>query len=495
MDQLQGLDAAFLSAETPNAPMHVGSLLTFAPPEGGNFDFERTRDLMASRMYVSKVFRQRLAPVPLGLGRPFWIKDPAFDLDFHLHHVALPPPRGPRELWRLVAREFGRPLDRGRPLWEATFVEGLEQIPNVPPGGFAMLTKVHHAAIDGVSGAEILGAFLDVTPEARGPAEPDRWRPARVPSDVDLLKLATGKLLSEPARLAELLSGTARSAVRVSAHWGVNRVELPPLPFRAPRTRFNVPVTPHRVFGGVVLSLDRVKALKNAADGATVNDVVLAICAGALRRFLLAKGELPAKPLVAMTPVSVRPDEHRQSMGNYVSAMLVSLETDESDPRKRLAAIQDGARRSKTYHHAVGARTLMDYAHVLPFSIAGLGARLYTELGLARYHAPPFNVVITNVPGPQVPLYMGGARLLTNIGAGPIFDGIGLFMPVLSYAGTISIGVTSCREILPDARELCEGLEASLEELESALHPKPIPATLPGKRKRGARVRERRKPR
>lgn len=487
MEQLQGLDATFLSAETPNAPMHIGSLLTFAPPEGGTFDFDATHDLLASRMHVSKVFRQRLVTVPLGLSRPFWIQDPAFDLDFHLHHVALPSPRGPRELARLVAREFARPLDRARPLWEVTFIEGLENVPGVPPGGFAMLTKVHHAAIDGLSGAEILGAFLDTSPDGRPAGEPGPWSPDAVPSDTELLRRATGAVSGEPARLADLVANTVRSALRVGAHRLVNKVELPPLPFEAPRTRFNDPVTPHRVWGGVTFELERIKAVKNAVDGATVNDVVLAVSAGALRRLLEARGELPAKPLVAMTPVSIRPEEARGAMGNMVSAMLVSLATDEPDPVKRLQAIRDGARRSKAYHHAVGARTIMDYTQAVPFSIAGVAARLYTELGLARRHAPLFNVVITNVPGPQVPLFMGGARLLTNVGAGPVFDGIGLFMPVLSYAGTLSIGVTSCREILPDAEELCGLLTASLHELERSVMPKAkARARRPSTRKRAA---------
>jgi len=490
MEQLQGLDATFLSAETPNAAMHIGGLLTFAPPtEGQLFDFDAYRELMASRMDVSKVFRQRLVTVPLGLGRPFWIRDPDFDLDFHLHHIALPSPGGPRELARLVAREFSRPLDRARPLWEVMFVEGLHQVPGVPAGGFGMVTKVHHAAIDGVSGAEILGALLDPSVEVRALPEARDWKAESVPSDLDLIRRAAGSLLLEPARLAELVSDTVRAAVRVGASWGVNKVDLPPLPFAAPRTRFNVPVTPHRVWGGVVLSLERVKSLKNAAEGATVNDVVLAICAGALRRLLLSKGELPEKPLVAMTPVSVRPEAARQEMGNLVSAMLVSLATDEADPAKRLLAIQNGARRSKTYHHAVGARTLLDYTHVLPFAITGLAARLYTQLQLSRLHAPLFNVVITNVPGPQTPLYMGGARLLSNIGAGPIFDGIGLFMPVLSYAGTLSIGVTSCREILPDPEAFCGFLRESLVELEDAVLPKAAPAVAVAKRPRTPRKR------
>ncbi|MBL8115679.1 MAG: DUF1298 domain-containing protein, partial [Acidobacteria bacterium] len=203
--------------------------------------------------------------------------------------------------------------------------------------------------------------------------------------------------------------------------------------------------------------------------GATVNDVVLAVCAGGFRRLLLRENELPGKPLVAMTPISVRSQDARGTMGNQVSAMLVSLATDEADPLKRLDAIRTGARDSKMYHHAMGARTIMDLTDAIPFSLTGRAARLYSELQLSRFHAPAFNAVLTNVPGPQTPLYMAGARLLTNVGAGPIFDAIGLFMPITSYAGTLSIGITSCREMLPDVPAFCADLTASLEELEQAL--------------------------
>ena len=235
------------------------------------------------------------------------------------------------------------------------------------------------------------------------------------------------------------------------------------------------------MWGGTLLALDRIKGIKAAVPGVTVNDVVLTLCAGALRRYLKGTGDLPSKPLVAMAPISIRKEDERGAMGNQVSAMLVRLATNETDPIRRLHLIHDDAARSKGYHQAIGARTLTDYTHFIPFSVAGLAARLYTRMQVARMHSPPFNVVITNVPGPAFPLYLGGARLVAHLGAGPIFDGMGLFLAIFSYAGQVAITATSCREIMPDVDVFVRDLEDSLEELEAALVPR-------GRRTSGAKT-------
>jgi WS/DGAT/MGAT family acyltransferase len=470
MEQLSGLDAAFLYLETPTTPMHIGGVYIFdGSTRGEPFDFEAYRNLIASRLHLVRAFRQRLVNVPLNLARPYWIEDPDFNLDFHLHHTALPKPGGWKELARLMARIFSRPLNRTRPLWETTFAEGLDTIEGVPPGSFAMISKVHHAAIDGVSGAEMMGALLDLTPELREIPEPKPWKPERIPGDLELLVRTYGKDITQPFKLAELLAQTLWSAVKVGVQWGIQDVKLPPVPFQAPRTRLDVPVTPHRVWGGVRLSLDRIKAIKNTLEGTTVNDVVLAICAGALRRYLQQKHDLPDEPLVAMAPISVRAEEKRGAMGNQVSAMLVSLATQEADPIKRLQLTHESAVQSKVYNQAIGAHMLIDYTQFIPFSVAGLAARLYTRMHVAKLHHPIFNVVITNVPGPQVPLYMGGARLLAYFGTAPIFDGMGLILVALSYAGNLTISATSCREIMPDIDVFVHHLKESLDELHAAV--------------------------
>jgi WS/DGAT/MGAT family acyltransferase len=477
MQQLSGLDASFLYLETRNAPMHVGGVLLFEPGiRGGPFDLEAYREIVASRLHVARTFRQRLVTVPFNLGRPCWIEDPDFDLDFHLHHMALPRPGGWKELTKLTAHVFAQPLDRTRPLWEMTFVEGLEHVLGLGPGAFAIITKVHHAGIDGGSGAEILGALLALEPGAPTTPPATPWKPERPPTDWELLTQAGGSAL-EPLKLANLLGRTGKSIVQAGALWGLKGAQLPPVPFRAPRTRLNVPITPHRVWGGTLVSLDRIKKIKAAVPGVTVNDVVLALCGGALRRYLEGKADLPSKPLVALAPISIRKEDERGTMGNQVSAMLVRLATDEADPLRRLRLIHEGAFHSKGYHQAIGARTLTDYTHFIPFSVAGLAARLYTRMRVARMLSPPFNVVITNVPGPAFPLYLGDARLVAHLGAGPIFDGMGLFLAIFSYAGQVAISATSCREIMPDVDVFVRALEDSLEELEAALMPRgPRPA-------------------
>jgi WS/DGAT/MGAT family acyltransferase len=339
----------------------------------------------------------------------------------------------------------------------------------------AILGKVHHAAIDGVSGAEILGALFSPHPETPPPSAPRRGAepagsPEPRPGSWELLKETGKHWLGAPRAVPDAVGRVVQAVAGAGAAWALHRVQPPPMPWTAPHTILNDPITLERSWDGVVLPLDRLKKIKNLLE-TTLNDVVLAVCAGALRRWLLERGALPDEPLVAMVPVSVRGEEtgSAPAAGNQVSAMLVSLATDEERPVKRLRRIHEGARASKIYLQALGARNLTDTSRFIPFSLAGLATRLYTGLHLAERHRPVFNLVITNVPGPQVPLYVGGARLLAHLGAAPVFDGMGLILPVFSYAGTLSIGITSCRSMMPDPSRLAALLREALEELEAAL--------------------------
>ncbi len=476
MQQLSGLDASFLYLETPNAPMQIGGVSIVDPrlPDGGTFDFEALRAFMATRLRASRVFRQRLVDVPLDLGKPYWIEDPDFDLDLHLERTQLPEPGGARELAALMSWEFSHVMPRERPLWHLVYVEGVDTIPGVEPGSVALISKIHHAAIDGGSGAEIMGALYDLTPVPRTLPGEDTWRPESEPSVLELARRTGRNLLAQPKMLGSLLGETAKGVARAGATRAFRQVELPPMPFTAPRSILNVPVTKDHVWAGATLGLDRVRALKSrmaSAEGgrATVNDVVLAVCAGALRRYLRERDALPEKPLVAMVPISVRAEAEQGAMGNQVSAMLVELATDEADPLARVARIRSVAGRGKVHHEAIGANTLTDYTQVIPFSVAGLAARLYTRTRLAERHRPVFNVVITNVPGPQVPLYVSGARLVRHLGAAPIFDGMGLTLVVFSYAGELTVSATSCRSIMPDIETFAGHLEGALDDLEAAV--------------------------
>lgn len=467
MKALTGLDAAFLALETPEAPMLIGGLGILDPrTPDGRLDFERFREILRSRLPRTVAFRRRLASVPLELARPYWVEiaPGEVDLEHHLERTELPEPGGWHELSELVAHEMGRPLDRRRPLWQSVWVEGLRSVPGVPEGSVALLTRIHHAAIDGVSGAEILAALFDGVAPAAPPVELGEEEPgvlevlARTGRDVASLPL------SVPRSLGRSLLGLAGGAVA-----RLRSSTAPPLPFAAPVTLLNQPVSARRSWSPAFFGLDRVKAVKGAVEG-TVNDVVLAVCAGALSSWLAERDALPEEPLVAMVPVSVRRENESGAAGNRVSAMLVSLATDVDDPLERLLSIRDAARSSKSALGAVGAENLVRSAELLPFALSGAAVRAYSRLHLAGRHRPPFNLVITNVPGPPSQLTVGGATLLSHVGSAPVFDGLGLILPVFSYAGTMSIGVTADHRIVPDAADLAARIEASLEELEAAVN-------------------------
>nr|WHV03942.1 putative wax ester synthase/acyl-CoA:diacylglycerol acyltransferase [uncultured bacterium] len=474
MEQLSGLDASFLALETEHAPMHIAGVSILDPrrADGERLDSERLRAFIGSRLQANERLRQRLAEVPLELGRPYWVADPEFDLDRHFERTQLPAPGGWRELSALMAWELTNPLPRDRPLWQMTLVEGLDTIPGVPAGAVALIGKVHHAAIDGLSGVEIMTALLDPAPTPWSPAPAmDEEAPradAELPSRFALLKRSGRNLLRPATELGAVVGKAIGGLARSGAAWGIERVTPPPMPFSAPRSVLNQPIGKDHVWGGATLSLDRIRAIKDRTE-ATVNDVVLAVCAGALRRDLEARDSLPARPLVAMVPISVRDESQRGSMGNQVSAMLVQLATDEADPLARLTRIRQGAGRAKTHHQAVGARTLTDSAQIVPFSLAGRAARLYSRMELAEKHRPIFNLVITNVPGPQLPLYIDGAPLLHHFGAAPIFDGMGLLLAIFSYNGELTVGVCSSREVMPDVHAFTRAIEESLDELEAAV--------------------------
>lgn len=483
MRQLSGLDAGFLALETPTAPMNIGSVCILDPQtDSGRLDVESFRAALATRLADAPALRRRLASLPLDLSRPYWIElqPDQIDLTVHVENTQLPEPGGWRELSELVAWEMSQPLPRDRPLWQLLFVDGVDTIAGAPRGAVAVIARVHHAAIDGVSGAEILGALADVTQPAPPTAaagnggqaatgEPGGSAGADDPGVLDLLKRASRDLASAPAALSKTvgrsLLGLA-GGLRLRSDAGDNDGrERPPLPFSAPRTCLNRQIGAQRSWAPAFLDLGRIKAIKDRED-ATVNDVVLAVCAAALRGWLVASDALPGEPLVAMVPVSVRAPAERRSAGNLVSAMLVSLATDEPDPHERLRRIRDAARSSKVAHQAVGARTLVESAELVPFALSGLGVRLYSRLHLAEKHRPLFNLVITNVPGPPRPLSMAGARMLAYAPTAPVFDGLGLILPVFSYAGVVSIGVTADRALMPDTRAFAKRLDAGLSELE-----------------------------
>jgi len=466
VQQLSGLDASFLYFETPNAPMHIGGFAIYDPSTlSGPLHYERFLENVERRLHLARCFRQKLVRVPLDLDHPYWLEDEDFDLEFHVRHIALPPPGDWRQLCTQVARLHARPLDLSKPLWEMYLIEGLDRIDGIPAGSFAIVTKVHHAAIDGVSGSELVAAIHDLRPDSQPKPPSKPWQPERTPGSAELLTRSLGHNLSSPFRLAGLLGRTVPAWRRFEEQRRAMSYE--PIG-EVPRTRFNGPVTAHRVAGGVVLDLATVREIKKSVAGATVNDVILSVCGGALRRYLEAKDELPGSSLIAAAPISVRSEAETGTAGNRVSMMSVTVRSDVEDPAKRLEAVFRGTRSQKKISEALGATLMTDVSQFLPGMLAGLAARAYTRLGLANRLNPLFNTVITNIPGPQVPLYSAGARLVANYGLGPILDGMGLIHPIFSYCGEISVSFTSCRAMLPDPGFYEECLQASYHALAAA---------------------------
>jgi WS/DGAT/MGAT family acyltransferase len=363
-----------------------------------------------------------------------------------------------------VARLHSRGLDRSRPLWELYVIEGLDNVAGIPPGCFAVVSKMHHAAIDGASFNDIGSALCDLTPEIRKVEGGEDWKPDKPPSPFELAALAYQNNALKPLRYMEFVQQSMPTWMKAWESILSGNLKTAP---DVPRTRFNGTVSPHRVFEGVVFSLDEIKQLKNTAGG-TVNDAVLAICSGALRKYLLEKDELPESSLVSMCPVSIRDKGVKAAGGNQVISMAVPLHTELDDPAKRMRAIHDETRNAKELTNALGAKSMAEMINFMPTQLSALGARVAAEQGLANFTAPTFNAIITNVPGSQVPLYSNGALHIRGWGLGPVIDGNGLFHSVGSYCGELTIGVTSCREMMPDPARYAELLYESFEELKAA---------------------------
>ncbi len=479
-ERLSGLDASFLYMETPTLHMHVSMVAVFDPstvPDG--YSFRRLRQHIDDRIPLAPVFGRRLVEVPLRLGHPVWVDDPEFEIDNHLRRAALPSPGGMRELAEFAADVNSRQLHRDRPLWEMWIVEGLEG------GNIALVAKMHHSTIDGVSGAELLGILFDLVPDPlsssiQAPSAPTPVA-GRIPSEIELVAQA---LLTRAVRPVEMTRTAWRTGqavlgvrqVRRHSHDGDRGKAA--LPLTAPRTSINVAITGRRRVALAAASLGDVKRLKNAV-GTTVNDVVLAICTSALRDYLLAGDELPDHPLVSVVPVSVTPDQGALRGSNKVSAMFVQLPVNEPDPLERLRLINQGTKGAKTEHNALGATTLQDWAqHATPNTFA-LAARLYTGMRLADRHRPIANLVISNVPGPDFPLYLGGAQMLAGFPLGPVMDGMGLNMTIMSYQGALYWGLISCARAVPRLWDIAAAVPAALSELLAAAGLDPEPVTVP----------------
>lgn len=461
MERLTGLDAAFLYLETPRHHMHVAMTMVLDPATmPGGYSFDKIKRFIGDRLHLVPPFRRRLAEVPFNLHHPVWIEDPHFDLDYHIRRIGCPAPGGRRELGEMAGQIASTPLDRSRPLWEMWVVEGLKQ------DRIGIVTKVHHSAIDGASGAELMVHLFSMEPEAPEPPPAPQTEPDHIPSDLELLGYATVSRLRRALALPKLLGNTASSVSRVVAGRRDPESPVGAAPLTAPRTSWNGRLSQSRSVGFARVPLAEVKELK-AAFGCTVNDIVLALCSGTLREYMLSRGDLPDHSLVATCPVSVR-TEGEDSIGNKVSAMFTSLATHLDDAVDRVRVIQRSTVGAKKEHNAVGADMLQNWAEYAPPNTFNMVARLYSGWGLAGSHRPIHNVIISNVPGPPFPLYFGGAEMIAAYPMGPAMEGVGLNITVFSYRDSVDFGFMVDRELVPDVWNMADRVTDALAELQEA---------------------------
>ena len=456
MQRLSGTEAAFVYLETPSTHMQVTGTLVLDPGSlEGRDAFGEVRRLLEERLHLLPPFRRRLVEVPFGAAHPVWVEDPEFELDAHLQRWALPSPGDRAQLEELVGELAGRPLDRRRPLWHMDVVEGLED------ERLAVVARVHHAAIDGVSGAELMASLFDLTPEIAAVPPPEvPWEPEPVPTDAALLAGAAAEGVRSPVRLASALTSSAKGFVNRAG-----RITTAPRvrPFSAPRTPFTGAVTPRRSVAFGRSSLADVKAVGRAA-GATVNDVLLAATTSSLRSYLDRHGALPDGPLVAAMPISAR-GEGDVEVGVQVSFTLVPLPVHLGDPRERLSDVHECTSALKADRAARGGDSLAEWAELTPPALLSGVARLYSGTRLADVHPPIYNLVVSSVPGPPVPLYIAGATLEATYPMGPLLEGSGLNVTVLTNLGNVDVGIIACPDLVPDVSDLARGFEAGVAEL------------------------------
>jgi diacylglycerol O-acyltransferase len=490
MARLTGLDGAFLAFESSTTHLHVMGTMVFDPSDiDGVLTFRRIRSLIDERVPLVAPFRMRIMDAPFGLQQPTLIEDPDFDLDYHVRRTSIPAPGGHDELAELVADLAARPLDRTRPLWEFHVVEGLAE------GRVGIVAKVHHAIIDGVSGAQLLATFFDLSPlptprrlfggvplgtrppvsRSNGSVEAvedkdqasilrSGWSPAELPSELHQLWHSVSGLPDQIDAVGRSIARTVQTIRAAGSPHGEAGPNLTPSPFVAPKTSVNGSISSHRRVAFADLSLADLRNVARAF-GSTTNDVVLAVTAGGLQKLFAERGEEPETSLVALVPVSVRTPGEQVALGNRVSGLLVSLATGVADPVARLGHIRDGMLVAKEQHGASGSELFASWAEVVFPAVATRISRLVTNLRLFDHMAPPFNLIVSNVPGPGFPLYLAGARMQSIYPLGPIVEGIGLNVTVFSYLDTVHLGVLACWDLVPDVAVLALGMKEALAEL------------------------------
>ena len=470
MRQITGGDALFLYTDKQSRHQHISMLYIYDQSEvkGGALRFKSILERVSDRIGSSPVYRQRLVEVPLNLDYPYWINDPDFDLEFHVRHIALPKPGDWRQLCIQLSRLHSRPLDMSRPVWEMYVIEGLDNVDFLPKGSFAIMTKVHHVAIDGVSAAELTMGLHDLEPKPATERRKVRWRPERQPRATELLTRAFGNNIRTSLDTGRRLAGKLQQSLNDTMS-GSKKEAWHVKP--GPLTRFNQKISPHRVWDAVQFDLADFKTIKNTVPGATINDVVLTVCGGAMSRYLAEKNETPEESLTSLVPVSVRTREESGTAGNKVHITRTSLKTLQNDPLERLAEVSGEMQHVKAMN-AIGAREMTEVQEGLPAPTMLLaGKATAANNGPGKRIREQHNMIVTNVPGPQQPMYFCGARLAMFAGLAVITDHIGISHAVTSYNGKLVIAPLSDRTAMPDPAFYAHCLREAFEELKTAATP------------------------
>ncbi len=472
--QLSAQDAQFLYMESEDNHIQVTAVGIFDPSTVPGGDVVRFKDILAhirERLHMSPLFRRRLDRVPLELDFPYWVDDPNFDLEYHVQHCALPEPGDWRQLCIQLSRFHARPLDKSRPLWEMLVIEGLDKVAGIPKGCYAIATKLHHAAVDGAAIVNFHRALLDVDNKGTPAVPLDAVKSSRSPNPgiVNMTTRAIWNTVRSPIGMTDAVMRSAPAVYRwlqdgLSSQRRESKV--------VPDTRFNCNASPHKMFDATSFKLSSLKSIRKAVPGCTINDVVLCICAGAVRRYLQHHDELPADSLVAWVPINARTGASSEDSdpGNRITSMTTKIFTDIEKPVDRLRQIHSATQSSKAAKAGISARLMTDLSQHVPAATLVTAGRLVLRAGMA---ANICNLMVSNVPGPQVPLYMNGAQQIATYGIAPLADGLGLFIATPSYNGNITFNVTSTRETLPDIDFFVECIEASHAELLDASRKKP----------------------
>jgi WS/DGAT/MGAT family acyltransferase len=477
MEQLSWTDDMMLRAEKPETPIQIQMLLIYdqSTAHGGSVTFKRILSEIDARLHLAPTFRRRLTELPGGLHMPYWVDDPDFDLEYHVRHIALPQPGDWRQLCIQIARIHGRQLDLRRPPWEMTVIEGLNSVPGVPKGSFAVSLKLHHCVVDGMESVELMAAMHDLASDSPRPAAPEKpWKAGALPSTTNLVSRTAINGVLHPMRAGKVLVPSAFNALRHLAELprrlagGVAATLAPGSgSLFAPSTRFNNAVTPHRVFEARFHDLADFQRIKACVPDATINDVALAYVGGTLRRYLDGHDELPDESLVAACPMSIRSSGDSGTGGNRLFGRLQALGTTIADPLERLAAIAAETSVFRNTSDSLRSARLMELVGTVPTMLLGLTVK---AAGAVPLSAPTIaNTTVSNVPGPADPVFFAGARLLRVTGLGPLIGGMNLFHVVASYNGTVSVGVTADRSALPDPSHYADCMQSAFQEMLSAV--------------------------